>query len=344
MALPLAFYALPGHVTSAEPLAREVREGAALGMGAVLLSERLNVKEGAALCGYAAALAGEEMEVAAALTYPHTRHPMDLAAFGGTMSHLARGGFTLGLGRGVDHLWDTWGLPRPNLAMLEDAAGVLRRMWRGEAVVDHDGPLGRFPGRLALGVELPRIPRLGLGALGPRTMQLAGRAFDDLILHSHWGEEAVARSSQLARRAAEEAGRDPAALRVWTLMVTACEMSEADELQRVVRRMTTYMQWPGYGELIADANGWDRQVLERLREHALLKGRMADTTVFSTEELRQIRDIYPERWLRDGAATGSGEQCARQAQRLLDAGADRVVLHGSAPAEVGPLLAAFRAL
>lgn len=340
LASKLAFYALPGHVESAAPLRKEVADGAALGLGAVLLSERLNVKEGAALCGYAAALAGD-MEVVAGLTYPHTRHPMDLAAFGGTMAHLATGGFTLGLGRGVNHNWDTWGMPRPGMAMLEDAAHVLRRMWNGEAVVDHDGPLGRFPGTLSLGVELPVIPRLALGALGPKTQQLAGRAYDDLILHSHWTPEGVARSTALARRAAEEAGRDPAALRIWTLLVTACDMSEEDVLQRVVRRMTTYMQWPGYGELIVEANGWDPAVLKTLRAHPVLDGRMADVTAFTTDELRALRDVYPEEWLRDGAATGSPEACAHSVRAQLDAGADRVVLHGTSPAEVAPLVHAL---
>jgi 5,10-methylenetetrahydromethanopterin reductase len=339
-AAQLGFYGLPGHVRSPAPLAREVPEGAALGFGAVLLSERLNVKEGAVLCGYAAALAGE-MEVVAALTYPHTRHPMDLAAFGATVAALAPGGFTMGLGRGVAHLWDRWRMPRPTSAMLEDAAGVLRRLWAGETVADHDGALGRFPGELSLGVELERPPRLALGALGPRTQELAGRAYDDLILHSHWTEEAVALSAGRARRAAEAAGRDPGALRVWAMLVTACEMSEEDELQRVVRRMTTYMQWPGYGELIVAANGWEPAVLTRLRAHPLLDGRMADTAVFTTEELRELRSVYPEEWLRDGAATGSAETCAARAAAMLDAGADRVILHGSAPAELAGVVEAF---
>jgi probable F420-dependent oxidoreductase len=340
----LAFYALPGHVTASATLAEEVADGARLGMGAVLVSERLNVKEGAAMCGYAAALAGDDMEVGAALTYPHTRHPMDLAAFGATMTHLATGGFMLGLGRGVDHNWDTWGMKRPGIAMLEDAAWVLRRLWAGEAVIDHDGPLGRFPGTLSLGVVLPCVPRLALGALGPKTQELGGRAYDDLILHSHWTADAVGRSAHLARRAAEAAGRDPAALRIWTLMVTACDMSEEDVLQRVVRRMTTYMQWPGYGELIVDANGWDPAVLRRLRTHPVLEDRMADTTAFTVDELSQLRDVYPDEWLSDGAAIGSPEACAREAARLLDAGADRVVLHGTAPAEVAGLVDAFERL
>ncbi|HEX4361890.1 MAG TPA: TIGR03857 family LLM class F420-dependent oxidoreductase [Pseudonocardia sp.] len=338
----LAFYVVPGHVTSAAPVAREVADGAARGFGAVLVSERLNVKHSAVLGGYAAALAGD-MEVVTALTFPHTRHPMDLASYGATLAQLATGGFTLGLGRGPNHQWDAWGMPRPSMAMLADAAGVLRALWRGEIVADHDGPLGRFPGRLSLGVELARPPRLALGALGPRTQELAGRAFDDLILHSHWTDEAVAGSVARARRAAELAGRDPDALRVWAMLVTACDQPEEQILLRVVRRMTAYLQWPGYGELIVAANGWDPAVLRRVRQHPLLADRMADTASFSTDELRALAELYPESWLRDGASIGDAAHCAERARRQLAAGAHRVILHGNAPADLDGVLREFRA-
>jgi alkanesulfonate monooxygenase SsuD/methylene tetrahydromethanopterin reductase-like flavin-dependent oxidoreductase (luciferase family) len=192
-------------------------------------------------------------------------------------------------------------------------------------------------------VELARPPRLALGALGPKTQELGGRAFDDLILHSHWTDQAVADSVARARKAAEQAGRDPDALRVWAMMVTACDQPEEQVLLRVVRRMTTYMQWPGYGELIVAANGWDPAVLRRLREHPLLAGRMADTTGFSTDELRRLAEVYPEAWLRDGAAIGDAKHCAERARRQLDAGAHRVILHGNAPADLDGILAEFAA-
>jgi probable F420-dependent oxidoreductase len=328
-------------VESAEPVAREVGDGARMGFGAVLVSERLNVKHSAVLGGYAAALAGD-MEVVTALTFPHTRHPMDLAAYAATLGQLATGGFTLGLGRGPNHQWDAWGMPRPSTAMLADAVGVLRTLLTGGTVTDHDGPLGRFPGRMTLGVPLPRPPRLGLGALGPKTQELAGRCFDDLILHSHWTDEAVATSVERVRRAADEAGRP--APRVWAMMVTACDQPEEQVLLRVVRRMTTYLQWPGYGERIVEANGWDRAVLKRVREHPLLNDRMADTTAFTTDELRRLAEVYPEHWLADGAAIGSASHCAERAARQLDAGADRVILHGNAPADLDGVLKAFTKL
>ena len=64
--------------------------------------------------------------------------------------------------------------------------------------------------------------------------------------------------------------------------MTACDLPEPVQLRHVVRRMTTYMQIPGYGELIVAANGWDPTVLDRLRNHPLLQGRFAGSARSAT--------------------------------------------------------------
>jgi 5,10-methylenetetrahydromethanopterin reductase len=233
-----------------------------------------------------------------------------------------------------------WGVPRVTSAMLADTAQLLRRLWAGEKVFGHDGPAGKFA-YLSLDHTVEHTPPLLLAALGPKTQILGGQHFDAILLHSHWTDQAVAECVARARRGAEKAGRDPQAVQVWSCLVTACDLPESVELRHVVRRMTTYMQIPGYGELIVDANGWDRGVLDKLRSHELLQGRFADATEFSDDELRRIRDIYPAEWLASSNAVGSAAHCA---QRILDqfkAGAAGVVLHASAPREMGSLLDAW---
>jgi len=274
------------------------------------------------------------------VTNPNTRHLVVTAAIGSTMSALSGGRFALGLGRGFDIRSDMWGVPRVSGAMLVDAAGLLRRLWAGEKIMGHDGPAGRFP-YLSLDHVADPPPPLVLAALGPRTQELAGQAFDAVLLHSHWTDQAVADCVQRVRRGAERAGRDPAAVQVWSCLVTACELPEPVELQHVVRRMTTYLQIPGYGELIVDANRWDRAILDRLRSHPLLQGRLADATEFTDDELRTIRDLYPPHWLSDSNAVGSRAHCARRIVHQFDAGAAGVILHASAPREMQALLDAY---
>lgn len=338
----LGFYTLPGRVADPRPMLQEIADAERIGLGSLWISERQDVKEAAALSG-AAVARSESLAVAVGVTNPNTRHPVMNAALGSTLSALSGGRFALGLGRGFAMRSDMWGLPRVTRAMLEDTAGLLRRLWAGDKVLGHVGAAGTFP-YLSLDCVVATPPPLLLAALGPKSQALAGRAFDAALLHSHWTDAAVAACAARVRAAAERAGRDPAAVQVWACLVTACDLPEEVMLRHVVRRMTTYMQIPGYGELIVDANGWDRAVLERLRAHPLLQAGLADATEFTADELRALREVYPPHWLRDANAVGTPAQCA---QRILDqfaAGAAGVILHASAPAQMGALLDAYAAV
>jgi alkanesulfonate monooxygenase SsuD/methylene tetrahydromethanopterin reductase-like flavin-dependent oxidoreductase (luciferase family) len=119
----------------------------------------------------------------------------------------------LGFGRGFDQRSDVWGVPRATMARMEDTAALLRRLWRGERVIGHDGPADRF-GYLSTDIALESPPPLAIAALGPRTQLWAGRIFDAVLLHSHWTPRAVAESVQRIRKGAEEAGRDPRSVKV----------------------------------------------------------------------------------------------------------------------------------
>jgi probable F420-dependent oxidoreductase len=323
-------------------MSQEIHDAEALGLGSVWISERHDVKEAATLAGAAGVLT-QDMAVAVGVTNPNTRHVMATAAIGSTMSGLTGGRFALGLGRGFDLRSDMWGAPRVTGRMLEDTAGLLRRLWAGEKVLGHDGAAGKFA-YLSTDHACSAPPPLVLAALGPRTQALGGRAFDAVLLHSHWTDRAVAACVARVRQGAEQAGRDPDRVQVWACLVTACELPEPLELRHVVRRMTTYMQIPGYGELIVDANGWDRGVLERLRAHPVLEGRIADATEFTDDELRRLRDVYPAHWIAESNAIGTAARCARRIKDQLDAGAAGVILHASAPGEMRALLAAYEAV
>jgi alkanesulfonate monooxygenase SsuD/methylene tetrahydromethanopterin reductase-like flavin-dependent oxidoreductase (luciferase family) len=62
----------------------------------------------------------------------------------------------------------------------------------------------------------------------------------------------------------------------------------------------------------------------------------------TVEELTHLRDrVLPAAWL-EASATGSAAECAARIRDQLDAGADSVVLHGATPAELEPVLAAWR--
>src|SRR5262249_9126831 len=126
----LGFYTLPGRGSDPRPMLDEAAAGERAGLGSVWVSEGHAGEEGGVLSGAAGART-TEMAVAVGVTNPNTRHVMVTAAFGGTMSALTGGRFALGFGRGFDLRFDMWGAPRVTIAMLEDTAGLLRRLWAG---------------------------------------------------------------------------------------------------------------------------------------------------------------------------------------------------------------------
>jgi hypothetical protein len=54
-----------------------------------------------------------------------------------------------------------------------------------------------------------------------------------------------------------------------------------------------------------------------------------------------MASLYPKAWIEEGNAVGTGEDGARGALARLKAGADGVLFHGSAPAEMAGVLAAW---
>nr|WP_279536337.1 TIGR03857 family LLM class F420-dependent oxidoreductase [Nocardioides ochotonae] len=328
---------MAGHTSSPADLLEEVRLAERLGIGAVFLSERFNLKDAGVLAG-AAVAASERIGIGTAATNHNTRHPLVTATMATTLHRMSHGRYALGLGRGFDLLFDVMGLPRVTSAQLADAIGIYRRLWRGEAF-GHDGPAGRFP-YLSQDSSFDEDVPVLMTAIGPRSLALAGRVADGVVLHTFLTDETLARSVATVRRAAEEAGRDPAAVRVWAVLATVPDpVTDEQRLRRLVGRLATYLQ--GYGEVLVSANGWDPEVLRRFREDPLVSGYAgAFDAVGTVDELGRLAELLPAEWL--PAAYGSPAQCAARVGDQLDAGADSVILHGATPAELAPVLDAWR--
>ena len=130
----LACYLLAGQPDTARDIVTEVREAEALGLGAAFISERYNKKEAGVLCG-AAGAASERIRLLTAATNHNTRHVMVTAGLARTMQSLTGGRFSLGIGRGVPILQDTYGIDRITTAQMEDFVDIVRRLFRGEAEI-----------------------------------------------------------------------------------------------------------------------------------------------------------------------------------------------------------------
>ena len=335
----LGFYALAGQPGSARELVDEMRDAEALGLGVAWISERYNKKEACTLSGAAAAVS-DRITIATAATNHNTRHPMVTAGYARTMQSLTGGRFVLGIGRGITLLQDAFGIAHVTTAQMEDFASIMRRLFRGEVVFGHQGPAGSWP-VLHLDAELDEYLPMAITAFGEQTLALGGRCFDHVVLHTFFTDETTERCVRVVKEAAEQAGRDPNAVKVWSCYATIGDHLPADKrLMKLVGRLGTYLQ--GYGDLLVRTNGWDRAVLERFLADSVVQSVRGLDVSATTEQLEHVATLIPDEWL-EPAATGSPAQCVAAVRHQLALGCDGVIMHGATPAELAPIVAEYRA-
>jgi probable F420-dependent oxidoreductase len=333
----LGFYVLAGQAASTRDALSEVVDGERLGFGTAFISERYNKKEAATLSGAAGAVS-ERLVIQTAATNHNTRHPMVTAGFARTMQSLTGGRFVLGLGRGITPLQDAYGIDRITTAQMEDFANLMRRLFRGEVIFGHDGPAGRFP-VLHLDSALDEHLPMSLVAFGPHSLELGGRVFDEVVLHTYFTDETTQRCVATVRSAAERAGRDPASVKVWSCFATVPDhLPEPVRLMKTVGRLGTYLQ--GYGDLLVRTNGWDPAVLQRFLADPIISSVAGLDMVGTPEQLEHAATLIPQEWL-SASATGAPEQCVDAIRGQLALGCDGVILHGSSPSDLAPVIVAY---
>ncbi len=337
-------YILPGRAPSPLDGITQAIAGEQLGLGSIWASERWESKETGGMIG-ALSQATSRVGLVAGLTHFGTRHPLVLAGMASTLQQLSRGRFTIGFGRSVPTMFRQLGIPVIGNAGMAEYTGILRRLWAGETV-SYDGPLGVYP-KMQMPVIPETPPAMILGAVGPKTLALAGTHFDGVVLHPFLTVEAVAKSAKIVRDAAESVGRDPASLKITATVVTAPDtLCRAERLSALEARAISYFIYPELGLPIVRINGWDESVIEQFATdsalHNLEFGNKDNDYV--RQQFAEAAGRLPAHWLSTGAASGSPRECAEQLQAFLDAGADEILLHGTTPERQGELVAAIRDL
>ena len=342
----LGFYALPGHVADPRAIVEEVKDGAALGLGSVWISERPGTKDIGVLSGVAMAHAPSLCIGSGLIGNLPLRNPLAVASYASTMMLLSGNRFVLGLGHGQDRLADCAGFPRSTRPLIRRYIDVLRCLWRGE-VVTAQGDNWNLKGA-ALGTRLAVSPPIYMAAVGDRSLAFAGVHCDGVLLFSCLNAAAVAHSVTTVRTAAARAGRDPSAVRVCAVAVTACDVPEEKILNYIVRRMNTYFMLPMIDALIR-VNQWDPDLAAKIKHEVMTdvitragntQGALGDEGVSrELDVLRRFRDLYPAAWLQQCNAIGDADDCTRYVRSLFAAGADHVILHGSPPCDLKSLIA-----
>ena len=236
-------------------------------------------------------------------------------------------------------MWKSLSLPHPTFEREKEFIKLMRRLWRGEIIDNYASALGTFP-RLGLAPYVDEdIPILYVG-FGPKSLQHAGQVYDGAHLHTFMSDQALSDAVAALRRGEAEAGRPSGTVKAWSVFATACDVSEAVYLKYIIARLATYLQIPGYGEMLVTINGWDQEVLKTFRTHKAVTsvGGLIDS-VATTQQMAEVEKIIPESWR--PAAVGSAEECAKRWVDQFTAGADGIIIHASTPEEFAPVLAEY---
>ena len=331
--------------TDARSVSQGIQDGVdaeRLGFRRVFLSERWNLKEAGVVLGAIAARTSR-IDVASGIITTPARHPLHAAGLGATMQAAFGPRFVLGLGRGNPGWLDGAGMKMPTYKALLDYVDILRRLWAGEEVA-YDGPAGTFS-HLALedvDASVPPPP-VWFGTLGQGLGAKASAAgFDGVLLPPVFTPTATRTIVDRLHEECRAIGRDPETLRICQSVITAPGLDDTETRALAHARAVTYLDAPGYGEMLVQLNGWDPAPLQKLRDHDQFRGMDSVSDLkYHRSELLGPASLVPDEWMSESCAIGSVEECVATLARFRAAGADELVTYGSTPGQNAALAAAW---
>jgi alkanesulfonate monooxygenase SsuD/methylene tetrahydromethanopterin reductase-like flavin-dependent oxidoreductase (luciferase family) len=239
------------------------------------------------------------------------RNPLFLAMEIATLARLYPGRFLPGLGHGLDIWMKAVGAyPKSPLKALEETVTAVRCLLSGEEITMQGSHV--YLDRAKLQFVAAQVPPLYVGGVREKTLRLAGRVGDGTLLtcvsspaYMRWAVEHI-------NAGVAEAGKTQHIRGVWA----ASKVGPDGEIARAaVRRwLAEAIQ---YGDAHLFPLGIEEEVPRLFQKYGLEEG---------------IKKM-PEAWIDELTASGTPEQAAAMIQRLIEAGADEVML---APVENDP--------
>ena len=284
-------------MADSRPAISQARAAEELGLGAVWIGERYDTKDLPSLAG-AISQVTSRTRIGAAITHTGLRHPMVLASMGQTLQSLSDGRFQLGLGRSAEWRWQAYGVrlahDRVDERHRRDPPQALGR--RDRELRRTRRPLPLAPAPPASRAAGPADPARRRGAEDHRgSGSELRRRHPPPLPHRRGG----GRLATALEAAAEEAGRDPAAVRCVATVAVAPDTTAEEATLAIESRAAGYLSVPGLGDAIARANGWREEDLARYRSQQLLvdlEGKTADKHL-SRLQLIELCKGMPSDWI-----------------------------------------------
>src|SRR5579862_4502386 len=236
------------------------------------------------------------------VTNPGTREPTVLASAYATMHVISEGRMVMGIGRG-DSARRVIGLQPVKVAEFEQACRMIRDLMNGRPVAWNGKDL-----RLEWARSEPQIPMYVAG-YGPRALAVAGRVSDGVIIQ--W-------IMATARKAADEAGRDPDALE--------CIVGAPSKVSNDLANCRDEVRWfpamvSNHVLDLIEKYGWNSDIPSELTDY--VKARKfydyKDHSRVGAKHGEFVSDEICDRF----AVIGNAEACAKKLRELEAAGASQ---------------------
>lgn len=224
-----------------------------------------------------------------------------------TLARLFPGRFLPGIGHGVAHWMHQIGaFPKSQLAALEETAVTVRQMLAGERF-SYDGKEVQLD-QVELLFPPDQIPPISLGVRGPKSLALSGRAADGTILAEFAAPAYVSWAREQIESGKQEAGHDRDH-RV-TVFAWACVGATVDAARQELRPLMA----PAITSGKLDAQLAPMGILPQIKE---LK---------KSGDIEHFEAAMPDSWIDQLAIAGTPQDWRAAIDRLVEAGADTVVL------------------
>src|SRR3954451_22783362 len=245
------------------------------------------------------------------VTNPGTREPTVLASMYATLHDISDGRMVMGIGRG-DSARRVIGLQPVKVAEFERRCAMIKDLMNGRQVEWNDTEL-RLPW---VREELPELP-MHIAGYGPKALAVGGRQGDGIIIQL--ADPAIIQwIMSTARKAAEEAGRDPDALE--------CIVSAPSHISDDLAAARDQVRWfpamvSNHVKDLVERYGYDSEIPSELTE--FLKVR----TGYDYKEHSRVGAKHGE-WVTDEVCDrfcviGSVEQCTAKLRELESVGVDQ---------------------
>jgi 5,10-methylenetetrahydromethanopterin reductase len=272
----------------------------------------------------AVAVRTRTLRVGPGVINPYTRHPVLIAMEMQGISQLSAGRSFLGLGCS-ERFWMEkqlgmkWGAP---VTVLRESMEVIRRAWKAEEF-SYTGDFLSISG-VKLQFRLPYHIPIYLGAMRQRTLALAGKLADGVVLPLMAGPQYVGFAVSNVAQGAKEAGRDLHAVPVpiYTYVLLSVE-EDRDAARKKVRNVLAH-----YLGFLANQRLTNGQTF--LKDHPIVeRAGHTEESIKRFVEREQQRD--PDEALADSvidafAIAGEPDECCEKLQRLADAGVTGFIL------------------